>query len=213
MKFAIILVLMFATALIPLFFLDVSAKCIHEDDHCYGIPGFSPLKEQLELHTLVSNIKCPNQEHVLVERPNGKLACVTNYTAHKMEWFIHHYAMPDSKGDKIAVNQNIVHLIPFETTGLILQDLLFENNSLIATVQPQAEYGVLSLYIPDNVLDLNPQACYSVNNHAPAPSYVVVVNEKQYHIGSTVNFWGDPVLNIHTTQNAKLIEIIGICKN
>ena len=204
-------ILLFVVASISFIIFEASAKCV--EDHCYGIPGMSPLKEQLEVHTLISNIRCQNQEHVLVERPNGKLACVTNHTAHKTGWLMHHYTMADSKGEKIVPREGIVHIIPFETTGLILKDLSFENNSLVATIKHNEEYGVLSLYIQHKLLQPNPKQCYSVNDTSQGLSYVVFINGERNKISESKSFFGEPVLNIHTVGDAKTIEIVGICRN
>ena len=203
------MIILVTITLLPFIVQNVYAKCIYEHD-CYGIPGLSPLKEQIE-QNVVSNIKCSNQEHVLVERPNGKLACVTNHTAHKTGWIIHHYSIADSQGNKAVVNQGLVHLIPFETTGLILKDLSFENNSLIATIKPNAEYGVLSLYIQHDLLVANPEQCYSINDPATSLFYLVIINGEGHKISESRNFNGEPVLNVHTTENARTIEIAGIC--
>lgn len=47
--------------------------------------GFSePLRVQLEHGIETRNIQCDNPNHVLVERANGKLACVSERTAEKM---------------------------------------------------------------------------------------------------------------------------------
>ena len=80
-KLGISIVLLFTTALIPLIISDASAKCL-PDDECYGAPVIPPLKFQFEYFAL-PNIICPNQDHILTERHNGKLACVTNNTAEK----------------------------------------------------------------------------------------------------------------------------------
>lgn len=48
------------------------------------MPNPSPLKHQLGND--LDDIKCPNKEHVLIQRPNEKLACVTPYALAKLEW-------------------------------------------------------------------------------------------------------------------------------
>lgn len=51
--------------------------------------GFSePLRVQLEQGLETNQIECENSNHVLVERTNGKLACVNESTAQKLGWEI-----------------------------------------------------------------------------------------------------------------------------
>ena len=57
---------------------------------CGSVPlGYSePLRVQLEQGIETSDIQCDNSDHVLVQRTNGKLACVSEVTAEKMNWKI-----------------------------------------------------------------------------------------------------------------------------
>lgn len=50
----------------------------------YGQPISIPFFEK----THFSDINCSNSEHVLTERPNGKLACVYETTAEKLNWSV-----------------------------------------------------------------------------------------------------------------------------
>lgn len=72
-------------------------------DYAYAIPDdkvnyttpFDPanylpssLKQQIDDGLSFNEILCPNNNHVLVERTNGKLACVYPETAEKFNWII-----------------------------------------------------------------------------------------------------------------------------
>jgi len=46
----------------------------------------SSLKQQLAENLSLTEISCPNSEHVLIQRSNEKLACVNPYTMAKLEW-------------------------------------------------------------------------------------------------------------------------------
>ena len=73
-----------------------------------------PLKFQFQYFAL-PDITCPNQDHVLAERPNGKLACITNSMAEKTGWHVHHKNMVDTKGEVLA-SPGAVSWISFEIT-------------------------------------------------------------------------------------------------
>lgn len=51
-------------------------------------PDKLTLKQQIESQLPVSEILCNDNSHVLVERVNGKLACVYSETAEKLNWSI-----------------------------------------------------------------------------------------------------------------------------
>ena len=57
---------------------------------CGSVPlGYSePLKVQLEQGIETNQIQCDNPNHVLVQRNNGKLACVSEGSSEKMNWEI-----------------------------------------------------------------------------------------------------------------------------
>ena len=95
---------------------EAYAKCMVGDDECYGIPTVPPLKYQFQYFAL-PDIICPNQDHVLAERPNGKLACVSDNMAEKTGWYIHYKSMVDFKGQVHVVSPGTVSWIPFEITG------------------------------------------------------------------------------------------------
>ena len=49
---------------------------------------YAPLKFQVDHQVVLDNIKCSNPEHVLAERPNGRLACVSYETSEKLNWSV-----------------------------------------------------------------------------------------------------------------------------
>ena len=198
------------TALIVLDAPDAFAKCI-DRDNCPRPLGSSPLKEQIKQYNMVYDIKCMRIEHWLTERPNGKLACVTDSTAKKLGWYAtRNYSMADSK-ENVVVTSGIARLVPFEIIGATLEDLSYQNNTLVATITPNAEYAVLSFLIKDELINLNPEQCYTINNGTPSLSYMVSVNGEETRIGTSTNYSLERVLMVHTTQNAKIIEVVGLC--
>ena len=104
-RLGIISVLLFTTALIPLVVSDASAKC-GEDPNCFGTPMFTSLKTQVLHHYDLPYITCPNQDHWLVERPTGELACITERMAEKTGWYVHYEKEADL--DKIELANQII---------------------------------------------------------------------------------------------------------
>ncbi|MGY5146573.1 MAG: hypothetical protein ACW9W4_01030 [Candidatus Nitrosopumilus sp. bin_7KS] len=60
---------------------------------CKGLPypSTASLKQQIEQKTSITEITCPNPEHVLTQRPNSNLACIFPETQEKLNWQIIYY--------------------------------------------------------------------------------------------------------------------------
>ena len=213
MKFGIVIVLLFTTALIPLTIPDVSAKCLDMDD-CVDGPVFLSLKTQIHISTLLPNITCPNQDHILTERPNGKFACVTNNTAEKTEWHIHYRNMVDTKGKfPVAKFGTAVYLVPFEITGATLDDMTHQNQTLTVHVTPNDEYGVLSFQMPFDLLDGHFAYCHPENENSPNTPYVMIVDGVEHGLDKDVNSRGQTALNIPLYENSEIVDIIRTCSS
>lgn len=137
MRIGILVALLFSSILIPVIVNEAYAKCM-VDDECYGSPIIPPLKFQFQYFAL-PDIICPNQDHVLTERPNEKLACVTNSMAEKTGWHIHYKNVIDAKGQVHIVSPGVISWIPFEITGAILDKMIYENQMLVVSVTPNDE--------------------------------------------------------------------------
>ena len=209
MRIGIVVAVLFLSILIPVIVNEAYAKCT-DRDNCPRPLSTIPLKEQIQQYDVVYDIKCTKIQHWLVERPNGKLACVTDSTAEKLGWYTHNYSMADSK-ENVVVTSGTARLVPFEMFGGTLEDLSYQNNILIATITPNAEYNVLSFMIEDGLISLNPEQCYTINNNTPTRSYVISVNGEETKVGTSTNYSSERVVNIHATQNAKTVGVIGFC--
>ena len=131
----------------------VSAKCINIEDYLDGFV-FLSLKDQIHMTRILPNITCPNQDHVLTERPSGKFACVTNNTAEKTGWYIHYRNVVNIKAQyTVAKSRSFVHHVSFEITGATLDDMTHQNQILTIHVTTNKEYIVLSFQMPFDILD------------------------------------------------------------
>lgn len=210
MKIGIVVALLFAAVLIPLTVSDAYAKCIDGYD-CRRTLGVEPLKEQIRQDIPLLDITCPRYDHILAERSNGKLACLTSDTLEKTWQNIDYRYIADYKALLVLEKENLHYDVPFETRGTILDGLVFENNSLIATTRPYAEQGALSLQIQYDLLDANPKQC----NFGIGPvktSYFAVINDAKYELDYEQKFHGTPVtLMIPLDKHSKTIKIIHTC--
>lgn len=91
MKYFVIFLFLITFIIIP----ESFSACIFDEDTgkylepCRGLPiPTQSLKQQIADNISMFEINCPNPEHVLTQRPNSKLACVTESTAQKLDWQI-----------------------------------------------------------------------------------------------------------------------------
>ncbi len=211
-KLGIILVLLFATALIPVTISDTSAKCLNVED-CDG-PVFLSLKTQIDMSRALPNITCPNQDHVLIERPNGKLACITNHTVEKTGWHIHYRNVVDTKAQyPVAKGGTVVYPVLFEITGATLDDMTHQNQTLTVHVTPNEEYGVLSFQMPFDLLDGHFAYCNPANQKSPSTPYVMRIDNIEKGLDVGVNSRDQTALNIPFNENSKTMDIIRTCNS
>ena len=207
----VIVVLLFTSALVPLVISDISAKC-GVDERCLGTPIFLPLKYQAShyLHDL-PYINCPNQDHWLVERPNGELACVSEHMAQKTGWYVHYENTVDMRAQVSIWANGMMSFAHFEITGAEFDQIVYEDQKLTATVIPNKETGLLSLDLPFGVPSGDLKYCNPNNPNPPKAPFIVIVNgiEHEYHEGKDSR--GQSALNIPLDNDSQTIDIHRTC--
>ena len=210
MRIGIVMVLLFSSALIPVIVNEAYAKCMAGDYDCYGTPIVPPLKFQFQYFAL-PDITCPNQDHVLTERPNGKLACVTNSMAEKTGWHVHYKNVVDFKGEVYVASPGAPSWIPFEITGATLDRIIYENQMLVVSVTPNEENGVLSLELPTGALPANFKYCNPNNENKFDTPHIMIIDGKEHPLDEGVNSRGQTAVNIPLDENSETVEIIRTC--
>ena len=207
----IIFALLFSSVLVPVAVNEVYAKCMVGDYDCYGTPEVPPLKYQFQYFAL-PDIACPNQDHVIAERPNGKLACVTDSMAEKTRWHVHYKNAVDFKGE-VFVSPGAVSWISFEITGATLDKMIYEDQMLVASVTPNNEHGVLSIELPSGSLPAHFDYCNPYSENQFDTPFVVIVDGQKYPLDEGINSRGQAAVNISLDENSDTIEIIRTCNN
>ena len=209
MRIGIVVALLLSSALIPVIVDEAYAKCMVGDDECYGFPIVPPLKFQFQYFAL-PDITCPNQDHVLAERPNGKLACITDSMAEKTGWHVHYKNVVDTKGE-VMVSPGAVAWISFEITGATLDKMIYENQVLVASVTPNDERGVLSLELSSGELPANFEYCNPDNENQFDTPFVMIIDGQKYPLDEGVNSRGQAAVNISLDESSDKIEIVRTC--
>lgn len=204
--------LLFSSVLIPVIVDEAYAKCMVGDDECHGSPIVPPLKFQFQYFAL-PDIICPNQDHALDERSNGKLACVTSGMAEKTGWHIHYMNVVDAKGQVHITSPGIISWIPFEITGATLDKMIYENQMLIVSVTPNDEYGILSVELPLGSVPVHFEYCGPNNENPFDTPFVMITDGQKYPLVEGVNSRGQSAVNISLDENSETIEIIRTCND
>ena len=205
--------LLFSSIMVTVTVNEAYAKCIDVEE-CTGGPIVYPLKDQIHGgYTSIPDMICSNPDHVLTERPNGDLACVTEHTAERTGWHIHYRNTVDTKAHFSVAKENSMWIfrVPFEITGATLDDMTHENQVLTVTVTPYDESGMLSLQMSGGFLDGKFEYCDGRNAELPDAPYVVIRDGIQYEQHLEKNSRDQPALNIPITENSKIFEIARTC--
>ncbi len=211
-RFLIIIadIVLASIALVALDAPDASAKCINGED-CRRIAGIEPLKKQVRQDVSLFDITCPRYDHMLVERSNKKLACLTSDTIERTWQHMDYRYIAEYKALRVLEKENLYYDVHFEIRGAIFEKLSFENNSLIATTRPYAEDGALSFQIPYDLLDANSEPC-DLKIGPVKTSYIAVINDVEHDLDYEQDFHGTPVtLHIPLDANSRIIKITHIC--
>lgn len=212
MQMRTVIVLLFAAVLIPLIMSDAYAKCIDGED-CRRVAGIEPLKEQIIQDVPLSDIACPRYDHMLVERSNKKLACLTSDTIERTWQHMDYRYIAEYKALRVLEKENLYYDVHFEIKGAIFERLSFENNSLIATTRPYAEDGALSFQIPYDMFDVNSEQC-NLEIGPVKTSYIAVIDGVEHELDYEQDFHGTPVtLHIPLDANSRIIKITPTCQD
>ena len=209
LRTGIVVALLLSSVLITVTVNEAYAKCMAGDYDCYGTPMIPPLNIQFEYFAL-PDITCPNQDHVIAERPNGKLACVTDSMAEKTGWHVHYKNMVDFKGE-VLVSPGAVSWVSFEITGATLDRMVYEDQMLVASVTPNDEYGILSIELPSGSLPAHFDYCNPNNKNPFDTPFVIIIDGEEYPLDESVNSRGQTAINISLDANSETIEIIRTC--
>lgn len=109
--------------------------------------GFSEqLRVQLEQGIETENIQCDNQNHVLVERTNGKLACVSERISEKMGWELVNINFSINDNFEESIEEKVEEFVTPTTDQEKIDKPIPKENSKIPLIID-----------PENVLDFVPK--------------------------------------------------------
>lgn len=170
------------------------------------------LKQQLENNIPLIEIDCKNERHLLVERPNGKLACVYYETSEKLNWKV-------INGD----TNRLLHIYELSVNGMLydveftidkgqVESMVFleDAHSLLIDLK-STNSGKLTVEIPRIVLDSKSEMCDKYDDDSPDDVFYTLVDGEEVPHNELSTTDTHRSLEIPFKNDIKQIEIIGTC--
>lgn len=174
--------------------------------------GDFSLKQQIENKMTVDEIECRNEKHVLVQRENEQLACISPVNAEKLDWkiislkdtLISSVYQVEAKIEPIFsnVDPNVLLDIPYTIKGGTIESMQhdYDANSLLVLIDSNFD-GFLTVNVPQRLLNYN-------SEQLSCGIFTLVDGEEVAHdITNTRS--GNKIVTLNFTRSDPLIEIIG----
>ena len=189
-------------------------QCILSPMICFNSPELS-LNEQRGGHVKWTGITCPNNDHVLVERPNGKPACITTNMAEKMKWnLVYHRTEWMLEEYPISIKLN----------NLVLEYTRedYDNQKILAyiTIGDKANFGIMELIFPKPAASLifDNDNCSIFDNLSNIPKFDLKINQQSQNIFDVFYLAIDEThlpdrigVSIQTSTDSSNVELLSIC--
>ena len=169
----------------------------------FSIANAEPLtlKQQITENVPIEEIQCSNPTHLLSERPNGKLACTSEYTVKKLGWELVNPIEQNISSVYPIIRNGTSFDVEYEIKDGIITDMsIVDGITLVIMIDSSAD-GQLSLNIPQGVMDPLPE------NSKNYQVFVLMNEEEIPTIQSTDSEFNRTVMMNFTDSNPK-IELI-----
>jgi len=171
------------------------------------------LKQQVDNNIPTDKILCSNAEHTLVERPNGKLACIYNSSMWEVNWLkIIGGHNPFSTFTQNFLKDDKLHTVKYEIFGGVIQKISFDDSIQYMTIDiAPTQNGILTISLPRDLLDSIMDYCPPKLENPPDDIFFVLLNQVEGSYDEV--FKNDTVrtLQIPFFDDTRQIEIIGTC--
>ena len=169
-----------------------------------------PLKYQISSETDPDRYVCWNFDQLLVERPNGKFACVSPYTMMKLGWhpYQHYYNIDVYK-------DNIIYSVfahnTSESSGMVSGIRHDANSESVIVDLPRTNPGELFIKIPRELLDAKLVRCGEVTEDPSDWYFLVLVDGEEVEYEEIFTTDDHRTLVIPYEKDLKQIEIAAPC--
>ncbi len=222
MKLIITLFSLLILTILPFTISDGFAQCILTSPVvCLDSPILS-LKEQLRDNTPISDIMCPDYGHVLAERSNGKLACVTDYMAQKMGW----YNISDIDNKSTTKWRLDGYTIPIKLDNVVLEYIRAEYHKqkiyMHTTILDDTQFGKIEFKFPKQTVSeiFDKENCFIFDRYVDVPKFNLKVNQDFKGTFDVHYLAADKIDNviamgvdIEIPKDARVVELFSTCNS
>jgi len=165
------------------------------------------LKDQIKSSNDSDDYVCWNHEQLLVERPNGKYACVYPYTAVKLNWeILSKYTFTPIE----TRNGNFTIFNHFSQGSLTNMTVSEDNYSLLITFSTD-ESGKLSIKIPVTLIGSTNENCFPKSSYPNYYPFIIFSTEEEISFTERISTETARYLEISYDKDSTDLEIIGSC--
>ncbi len=171
----------------------------------------SSLKGQIMDGSDPDHYVCWNFTQLLIERPNGKLACVSPYTMMKLEWQPYKYDYYNTDVHKGNTVYSVFAHNTSESSGIVSGIRSDVNAESIIDDMPRTNPGKLFIEIPRELLDANLVRCGEVTEDPSDWYFLVLVDGEEVEYEEIFTTDDHRTLEITYEKDLRQIEIAAPC--
>ena len=155
-------------------------------------------------------IECSSEKHVLVLRPNEKLACVYFKTADKLQWTP---IEPVNGTYEIIKNNETFFVDYFMPEGKVINMSYDEHaNSIIVNLKVDVKKSIFYIHIPKALVNASQNYCDTImGENSRGGVFMVLHNGEEIAYSLFDNTNNKNILIVPLIQNYNNLEFIGTC--
>lgn len=170
-----------------------------------------PLKYQINDKSDPDNYVCWNSAQLLVERPNGKFACVSPYTMMKIGWQPYDYNSYNFDVHKGNSTYPVFAHNTSDGVGIVSGIRYDANTDSILVDLPRTNPGKLFIEIPRALLDAKLVRCGEITEDPPKWDFFVLGDGEELEFEEIFTTDTHRTLEIPFKKDLKQIEITAPC--
>ncbi len=166
------------------------------------------LKQQIADYISKERIECANIEHVLVERPNKKLACIEHHTLDKLDWKI--LNLPDVyvKSTYQFKHETKFIYVEYMIKNGIVTDMQTDGYGLFVNLVA-SEKGTLDITLPS--IAITPESSDCAKSGYMQYDFMVLTYGEETIFNHGAMYTEYPTLSIPFDQGVSQLEIASLC--
>ena len=168
------------------------------------------LKQQIVDYISKERIECPNIEHVLVERPNKKLACIEHHTLNNLDWKIFNLSDTYVKSTyKIEHEKRTISVEYVIKNGIVTDMQTDGHGSGLFVNLVASKKGTLDITLPS--ITITPGSSNCAKSGFIHNDFMVLTYGEEIDFNTGMMNTEYPTISIPFDMGVSQLEIVSIC--